>query len=254
MNRIDYDERLHARYHEGRAHDEAVMRLWRETIRRVGGDRNGLTILDLGSGTGRFSSLLADEFDSHVVGVEPSDKMRAVAEAECRHPKVRFLKGAAEHIPLPDDSCDVAWMSQIVHHLTDLDAAAKELRRVVMQYGLVIFRSNFKGRLDGSSRYYDFFPTGLAVDEARHPTVEHIEECFEQNGFVRTSFETIEQMEARSLTEYAERIALRTYSTFELISENEFEEGLRALQKAAQAESGDYPVMGKIDLLVFERR
>ena len=252
MNKIDYDDRLHAKYHEGRAHDEAVMRLWRETVRRVVGDRNGLTILDLGSGTGRFSSLLSDEFDSHVVGVEPSDKMRAIAE--CRNPKVRFLKGAAEHIPLSDGSCDVAWMSQIVHHLTDLVAAAQELRRVIRQAGLVIFRSNFKGRLDGSCRYYEFFPAGLAVDEARHPTVEQVGACFERNGFRRTSFETVEQMEAPSLKEYAERIALRTYSTFELISENEFEEGLQALQQAAEAENEGHPVMGMIDLLVFERR
>lgn len=254
MNSIDYNDRLHARYHEGRAHDDSVMRLWRETVRRVVGDRTELTILDLGSGTGRFSSLLADEFDSHVVGVELSDKMRAVAEAECRHPRVRFLKGAAESIPLSDDSCDVVWMSQIVHHLSDLHSVARELRRVVTQTGLVVVRSNFKGRIDGSCRYYEFFPAGLAVDEARHPTVEHVQECFEQNGLGRTSFETIEQMEARSLKEYAERIALRTYSTFELISENEFEEGLRALQKAAQVEIGGHPVMGKIDLLVFERR
>jgi ubiquinone/menaquinone biosynthesis C-methylase UbiE len=253
MNKIDYDDRLHARYHEGRAHDQSVMRLWRETVRRVVGNRNGLTILDLGSGTGRFSSLLADKFEAHVVGVEPSDKMRAVAEAECRHPKVCFLKGAAEDIPLPNDSCDVAWLSQIVHHLTDLDAAAKELRRVVRPFGLVIFRSNFKGRLDGSCRYYDFFPAGLAVDEARHPTVEHVEECFEQNGFVRTSFETIEQIEARSLKEYAERIALRTYSTFELISDEEYEAGLAALRAEAFREQQPQPVMAKVDLLVFQR-
>ena len=254
MNKIDYDQRLHARYHEGRAHDASVMRLWRDKVRRVVGDRNGLTILDLGSGTGRFSTLLADEFDSHVVGVEPSDKMRAVAEAECRYPKVCFLKGAAESIPLRDEACDVAWMSQVVHHLMDLDAAAKELRRVVRQSGLVIIRSNFKGRLDGFCRYYDFFPTGLLVDEARHPTVEHVQRCFDRHGFWLVTFETIEQMEAGSLREYAERISLRTYSTFELISENEFEEGLRALQKAAQAENEVHPVMGKIDLLVFQRR
>lgn len=253
MNKIDYNDRLHARYHEGRALDDSVMRLWRETVRRVVGDRNGLTIVDVGSGTGRFSSLLADEFDAQVVGVEPSDKMRGVAEAECRHPNVRFVEGAAERIPLDDDSCDVAWLSQIVHHLTDLDAAAKELRRVVRSSGLVIVRSNFKGRLHGSCRYYDFFPTGLAVDEARHPTVEHVVECFERHGFRRTSFETIEQREARSLKKYAERIRLRTYSTFELISDDEYEAGLAALLTAASQEQEPQPVIGKLDILVFQR-
>jgi len=229
------------------------MRLWGETVRRVAGDRQGLTILDLGSGTGRFSSLLADEFAAHVIGVEPSDKMRAVAEAECVHPRVRFLKGTAENIPLDDDACDLAWMSQVVHHLTDLDAAAREFRRVIKQTGMLLIRNNFKGRLDGCCRYYDFFPAGLAVDEARHPTVERVRECFERNGFRLARFETLEQMEARSLKEYCERIRLRTYSTFELISEEEFEPGLAALEAAAAQEQQPEPVMGVIDLLVLQR-
>ena len=134
------------------------------------------------------------------------------------------------------------------------DAAAQELRRVVKVSGLVIVRNNFKDQLDGFCRYYNFFPTGLVVDEERHPTIEHVEQCFDRHGFRLAAFETIEQMEARSLEEYAERIRLRTYSTFELIPVTEFEEGLRALQQAAQAETGDHPVMAKIDLLVFRRR
>ena len=228
------------------------MQLWRNTLRPYLGDRIGLTILDLGSGTGRFSCVLAEEFDSLVVGVEPSDKMRQVAEAECQHPKVRFLKGSADHIPLADDSCDLAWLSQIVHHLPDLDSAAHELRRVVKESGLVIIRSNFKGRLDGFCRYYEFFPTGLVADEARHPTVEHVEQCFDRHGFRLTTFETVEQMQAGSLKEYAERIRLRSYSTFELISENEYEVGLAALEAAASLEQQPQPVMAKIDLLVFQ--
>lgn len=85
---IDSDDRPFANYHQGRAHDESVMRLWRDTIRRCVGDRSGLTVLDLGSGTGRYSGVFADELDSQVIAVEPSDKMRAVAEAECTHSQV----------------------------------------------------------------------------------------------------------------------------------------------------------------------
>ena len=95
-------------------------------------------------------------------------------------------------------------------------------------------------------------PTGLVVDEARHPTVEHVEQCFDRHGFRLVTFETIEQTEAGSLKEYAERIRLRTYSTFELISDNEFETGLAALEAAASREQQPQPVMAKVDLLVFQ--
>lgn len=253
MNRIDYNQRLHARYREGRALDDSVMQSWREALRHWIDGRNGMTILDLGSGTGRFSSLLADEFDAEVVGVEPSDRMRAIAETECRDPRVRFLKGMAERIPLADGACDVAWLSQITHHIPDLDAAVGEIRRVVRKPGPVIVRNNFKGRLVGCARYYEFFPTGLRADEARYPTMEDVEECFNRHGFRVAAFETIEQTEAAGLREYAERIRLRAYSTFELIPEHEYEAGLAALKAAASREQEPQPVTSTIDVLVFER-
>ena len=254
MNRVNYDQRLYRHFHEGRAHDESVMLLWRDTIRRAIGEVRGMTILDLGSGTGRFSGMLAEEFDARVVGVEPSEKMRKVAEANCTHPGVRFLAGSAENIPLDDQSCDVAWLSQIVHHLSDLERAARELRRVVRPSGIVIIRSNFAGRLAGFCRYYEFFPSGLVVDEARHPSVEQLRASFERNSFVLRSFDTIQQQEADSLQEYAERIRMRTYSTFELISEADFAAGLRAMDAAVQSERQPQAVTAKLDLLVFARR
>lgn len=253
MSKVDYDDRLYACYHSGRAHDESVMQMWRRTLRRIVGDRTGLTILDLGSGTGRFSSLLADEFAANVIGVEPSDRMREVAEAGCQHPHVRFLKGAAEFIPIPDAACDVVWISQVVHHVQDLDAAARELQRVLAKSGQAIFRSNFRGRLNGFCRYYDYFPEGLAVDEARHPTVEHVRDCCHRHGLQLAGFQTIEQQEARSLMEYADRIRRRTYSTFELISEEEYQAGLTALTEAAAKECVPRPVMAKVDVLVFAK-
>jgi ubiquinone/menaquinone biosynthesis C-methylase UbiE len=253
MNHIDYNDRLHVRYHKGRALDESVMQLWREALHRWVVGREEMTILDLGSGTGRFSPLLADTFDAQVVGVEPSDKMRAVAETESRHPQVRFLTGSAEHIPLADNACDLAWLSQIVHHLPDVDAAAREIARVLTESGVLIVRNNFSGRLVGCARYYEFFPTGLAVDEKRHPSVEHIQACFHRHGFRLAAFEAIEQMESASLQEYADRIQMRTYSTLELISEQEYEAGLAALQAAASREQEPQPVLGRVDVLVFER-
>lgn len=75
----------------------------------------------------------------------------------------------------------------------------------------------------------------------------------EQNGFRRMSFEAIEQREARNLQEYAERIALRTYSTFELISDEECEAGLATLRAEASREQQPQPVMAKVDLLVLQR-
>ena len=95
-------------------------------------------ILDLGSGTGQWSGRLARWFDVDVVGVEPSEGMRANAIDAVR---VFAIAGQAEQIPLRADSVDAAWLSVVVHHFDDLDAAAREIRRVVRRGGRVLLRS-----------------------------------------------------------------------------------------------------------------
>ena len=117
----------------------------------------------------------------------------------------------------------------------------------------ILIRSNFKGRLKGFARFYEFFPAGLVIDEARHPSVEQVQRIFESQGFRFDRFETVEQLVSLSLKEYAERIQLRTYSTFELMSEKEIKDGMRALDTAAQSEDKPKPVMAKLDLLVLQR-
>ena len=69
-----------------------------------------VSLLDLGSGVGRLTPALATSFGGPVTGVEPSEKMRAHAEADAAHPDVTYLPGSAESIPMETSSCDAAAM------------------------------------------------------------------------------------------------------------------------------------------------
>ena len=158
MTRVDYDRSLWRAYRAGRALSEDTGRLWMDAIaRHLGGTRSGLTVLDLGAGTGRFAVLLADAFDARVVAVEPSEKMRVEAERYSAHPRVDHRAGAAETIPAADTEFDFAFLSMIIHHVGDVVACARELYRVVKPGGLVFIRNVFSGRLDGVP-HYAFFP------------------------------------------------------------------------------------------------
>ena len=63
-------------------------------IRKLCPSRRSLAVLDLGSGTGRFTPALAEAFGGPVYGVEPLHKMRAVAE---RH-KMRAVAESSTYI------------------------------------------------------------------------------------------------------------------------------------------------------------
>jgi SAM-dependent methyltransferase len=74
-------------------------------------------VVDLGSGTG-LSTLAWAERAEEVVGIEPNDDMRGVAEANARArgaANVRFVSGVSTATGLPEASTDLVTVSQALH-------------------------------------------------------------------------------------------------------------------------------------------
>jgi ubiquinone/menaquinone biosynthesis C-methylase UbiE len=250
--RIEYDETLASRYRDGRVLPAAAAQQWMAALRCHLERPAGLRILDLGSGTGRFAPLLADAFDADVLGVEPAAAMRAEAARHGRHPRVRYTDGSAAAIPAGDGELDFAFVSMVIHHVPDIPACARELRRVLRPGGVVFIRSVFGGRLDGVP-YFEFFPSARQLDEARMPTVEAVRASFEATAFTFVALDVIEQEIDASLAEYHARMTRRALSTFKLLSQREIDEGLALMKAAAERQRPSVPVVERIDLLVLRR-
>lgn len=252
MTPVDYDRDLYRTYRAGRALASDTGRLWMDAIAAHLGRRRARAILDLGAGTGRFSGMLADTFGARVVAVEPSARMREEAEQHGAHPDVVYLSGAADAIPAADGAVDFAFMSMVIHHVRDLDACARELRRVLTPGGLVFIRNTFAGRLD-RVRYFEFFPEARVADEKRLPTVDSVRAAFAAHGFELVALDTLEQEIDSSLAAHYDRIKQRALSTFSLITDAQFETGLTRMRQAAEKETTPTPVLEAIDLLVLRR-
>jgi SAM-dependent methyltransferase len=93
--------------------------------------REGRTVLDLGAGTGKLTRALLTT-GARVIAVEPGDKMRARLEQAA--PGAEALRGAAEEIPLLDDSVDAITVGQAFHWFRH-DEAIPELHRVLRPGG-----------------------------------------------------------------------------------------------------------------------
>jgi ubiquinone/menaquinone biosynthesis C-methylase UbiE len=230
----------------------AAAQRWIDALRRHLARPDGLRILDLGSGTGRFAPLLADAFEADVLGVEPAPAMRAEAARHGRHPRVRYVDGSAAAIPAGDGQLDVAFLSMVIHHVADMPACARELWRVLRPGGVVFIRSVFGDRLDGIP-YFEFFPTARQLDETRMPTVDAVRAAFEGEGFGFVALDVVEQEIDASLAQYHARMTQRALSTFKLLSQSEIDEGLALMKAAAERQVPPAPVVERIDLLVFRR-
>jgi SAM-dependent methyltransferase len=95
-------------------------------------DRPGLTVLDLGAGTGQLTKgILAT--GAAVFAVEPDARMRA--EHLRNHPEAKVLDGSAESMPLPDGSVD-AVLAGNAFHWFDQERAFPEIARVLRPGGI----------------------------------------------------------------------------------------------------------------------
>lgn len=106
----------------------------RAVLQRIG-VRPGSRVLDVACGTGQVSRAALRLVGSGgiVVGVDPSEGMRHVAE---RH-GIRVLAGTAERLPVPSAAFDFVVMGYALRHASDLITAFREMRRVLRPGGTV---------------------------------------------------------------------------------------------------------------------
>ena len=136
LKRVDFDQRLAPIYHDARRLNPETARTWMDEVRRVAPGPGPLRVLDLGSGTGRYSPLLADEFNGLVTAVEPARGMREQARLRSGHPSVSYVAAAAENLPLATESIDIAFAFMIWHHVADRHRATVEVARVLRPDGM----------------------------------------------------------------------------------------------------------------------
>ncbi len=92
-------------------------------------------VVDIGCGTGLSTRIWADHADQ-VIGIEPNDEMRAVAEARsAAFPNIRYQKGFSTATGLPDASTDIVTVSQALHWM-EPTATFAEIGRVLRPGGV----------------------------------------------------------------------------------------------------------------------
>ncbi|MFI0718200.1 class I SAM-dependent methyltransferase [Streptomyces sp. NPDC021224] len=218
---------------------------WREALAAEAGLRPGMTVLDVGAGTGGFAAAFREWFGVDVLAVEPDAAMRALIPAG---DGVTALAGRAEALPVGDGCADAAWFGSVVHHIGDLAAAAREARRVLRPGAPVLVRNVFPGRGARDLRLRFFPETADAI--AGYPTVEDVTAAFATAGFRRTALHALPQESAPTLAAYADGLRRGTDSKLRSLSDAAYARGLARLRAAAAADPGERAVSW-LDLLVL---
>jgi ubiquinone/menaquinone biosynthesis C-methylase UbiE len=98
-------------------------------------------VLDIGCGTGRVAAHLVSKGvkPSHIIGIDPSDKMLNLAKK--RGLGIGMIKGSATKLPFGSDSFDLVVSNMVIHELSQeqFSQALSEIARVLKPGGIFFF-------------------------------------------------------------------------------------------------------------------
>jgi ubiquinone/menaquinone biosynthesis C-methylase UbiE len=114
----------------------------------------GMTVVDVGAGTGYFSIPIADWLGTSgvVYAVDSQPEMLELLKNKLQHGKnlcnIELVQGKADCVPLPDRCADLVLLANVWHELDSLEAVLKEARRLLKAGGrlaILDWRAEFFG-------------------------------------------------------------------------------------------------------------
>jgi SAM-dependent methyltransferase len=256
MARISYDEQTAAAFKAVREVPREGLSEWREAVRRHLRPSRGMTLVDIGAGTGAFASAFGDWFGLSVLAVEPSAAMR---DQIPRTPAIQVFEGNASALPLPDESADAAWLSLVIHHLPDLGVVAHEIRRVLRPGAPVLIRQGFPDRYEPSGNLkldgielVRWFPETARI-ASTFPTLEDTCEAFAAAGFHQDALAQVRETYPTSLGYFLGQLDTLRHAdtTLRSLTEDEFLRGKERLRRAAEDTAKPETRSNWLDLLVL---
>jgi SAM-dependent methyltransferase len=120
-----------AQYHAHRPKPPSALL---DFLLQLAGTRRPRLVVDLGSGTGISTTIWAPHA-ARVIGVEPLDEMRTIAEASLALPNVSFQAGVAQQTAVADGLADIVTCAQSLHH-TEPAGTLAEIGRILRPGGV----------------------------------------------------------------------------------------------------------------------
>ncbi|MEA2662438.1 MAG: demethylmenaquinone methyltransferase / 2-methoxy-6-polyprenyl,4-benzoquinol methylase [Chloroflexota bacterium] len=132
---------------------------WRRQALASADVRTGMTVLDVGAGTGDLT-FAAVSRGARVLAIDLSPGMLAVLarrSTDAQRDRIQCLVGSAERLPLPDASVDRIVSGFTVRNIGDLAASLGEFRRVLRPGGRAVVLELSHPPNAAFARLYSFY-------------------------------------------------------------------------------------------------
>jgi ubiquinone/menaquinone biosynthesis C-methylase UbiE len=193
----------------------------------------GCRVLDVGCGPATVLRQLVRAYGVEAAGVDRSERMIEAARREA--PEVGDLRaGLAEELPFAGASFDAVLMRMVVQHL-DRPRAFAEARRVLRPAGRLAITSTDPA-LFPTYWTAPYFPSYERIERARFPAGEMLRDELAGAGFAGIRVVPFALRRRFSREEALAKLRGRAFSTFALMTDEEYEAGLAAAEAGLPAE------------------
>ncbi|NNF02775.1 MAG: bifunctional demethylmenaquinone methyltransferase/2-methoxy-6-polyprenyl-1,4-benzoquinol methylase UbiE [Bacteroidia bacterium] len=116
-----------------------IDKLWRKRIVRILRENNCQQILDIATGTGDLAIAISKIANTHITGVDISNKMLAVGREKILNlgleKRIELVNGDSENLQYKDNSFDAVCVAFGVRNFEDLEKGLNEMHRVLKPGG-----------------------------------------------------------------------------------------------------------------------
>ena len=103
-------------------------------------DLKGKTILDIASGEGYGSNILAQQA-KQVFGVDIAEEAVTHANSKYKSNNLQYLQGSATNIPIENNTIDMVVSFETIEHLDKHEEMMREIKRVLKPNGILVISS-----------------------------------------------------------------------------------------------------------------
>ncbi len=186
-------------------------------------------ILDIGCGTGNYTNIIQRLTCSKVYGLDQSEGMLEKAKEKNRW--ITYVLASAMDTPFDKEYFDLIYMTDVIHHISNLTQLFFELNRILKLNGKICILTQSHRQIELRPTTY-YFPETCDVDKQRYPEIEKIITEANNNNLNFIKEDIIDDGIEMEINEhYLDLIEKKGYSMLHLISDKCYQNGLEKLKK-----------------------
>ena len=239
----DYNRRYQQNQHQGTLN----------ALRRILSEESPEKVLEVGCGTCHWLVLLSEVVQHQLVGIDKSRNMLRQAGPACA---LLLCQGAAENIPLKNETFDLIFCVNAIHHFSKPVLFIAQANRLLKRGGTLAIIGMNPRDLRNHWYIYKFFDGTLATDLIRFPDWLEVKHWMQYKGFIDIHQEDVEFIHNPKTREtvlkdpFLEKTAC---SQLALLSHNQYRAGLQKLQKHVRSNPDPtYPYQNDIVITMLQ--